>query len=94
MIVQMKITIGLALLNIALLLGIIILNLGSYKKMRAQYTLFVITFASLFLLQYIIGAVLYFTNIDIYPMEISAHMLTLTAIQTIAFGYLLWMEWQ
>lgn len=92
--VQMKITIGLALMNILLLLGIIVLNLRSYKRMRAQYTLFVITFAGLFLLQYIVGAALYFTNMDLYPTEISTHMLTLTGIQTIAFAYLLWMEWQ
>lgn len=94
MFVQMQIALGLAILNIFLLIAIVTLSVGAYRRMKADYTLFVIIFSALFLLQYIVGAWLYFTNMDIYHPTVSWHMLTFTAIQTVAFGYMLWMEWQ
>jgi len=88
---EMQVTVGLAFVNILLLFLIIGTNIQSYRKMRAEYTLFSIIFALMFLLQYVVGAYLYFTNMDVYHPSIAVHMLILTGIQTIAFGYLLYM---
>jgi len=91
---QMHITIILAIINIALLLWILISNALSYKKFKAEYTLFTIIFAGVFLLQYVVGAYFYFTNMELYPSMIATQLMVLTLIQTAAFGYMLWMALQ
>jgi len=88
---QMQITIGLAIVNIFLLSAIMSEYWQSYKRMRAEYTLFSMLFAGLFLLQYVVGAYLYFTSMHVYHPSVAWHLLILTGIQTIAFAYMLWM---
>lgn len=94
MLLQMQITSVLSTINVLLLLGIIWQNVQSYRKMKAEYTLFMIIFASLFLLEHAIGAIMFFTHQHYYVPEVSNHVLALTIIQTIAFAYLYWMERQ
>ncbi|MBR9700291.1 hypothetical protein GOV11_00290, partial [Candidatus Woesearchaeota archaeon] len=91
---QMTVAMIFALINIVLLSGIIVLNLKSYMRIKAEYTLFMILFAGMFLVQYVMGAYFYFTNMSLYPGEIATHMMALTMVQTVAFVYMLWMEWQ
>ncbi len=88
---QMQITMVLALVNIVLLLAIMSTEASSYRRMRAEYTLFIIIFTGMFLLQYFVGAYLYFMNMEVYHPSVAWHMLILTGLQTGAFAYMLWM---
>jgi hypothetical protein len=92
MFLQMKITAGLTALNVLLLLAIVGFNARSYAKMRAEYTLFVLVFAAIFLLQNIVGAYYMLTNMEFYVEAVTTHMLVLSGLQTVAFSGLLWMQ--
>lgn len=94
MMLEMKIATWLGILNTLILLAVMYFSYKSYRKLKADYTLFVIIFAGLFVLQYLINAYFFFTNMDFYSLEVSRNILALTVLQTIAFGYLLWMELQ
>jgi hypothetical protein len=94
MMLQMKITTALIALNILLLLGIVGLNARSYLRMRAQYTLFLIVFSGLFLIESLVSGYFLFTHMDYYVPQVSNHILALTGLETVAFASLLWMQRQ
>ncbi len=91
---ELSIAMGLSVLNLVMILIILGINVKSYMKMKAQYTLFMIVFAILFALQYIWSLLLFWQNMYVYNTMFGHHVLILTVFQTLAFGYLLWMEWQ
>lgn len=91
---EMLVATWLGIANMLVLVAIIALNVRSYVRFKADYTLFVIVFSALFVLQYLVSAYFFFTHMSFYSIEVSRHILALTILQTAAFGYLLWMELQ
>jgi hypothetical protein len=94
MLMELKIVAALSVVNILLLSAIIILNIHSYVKMRAQYTIFMLVFAAIFLIQNLMGSYFYFAHMSYYVVEVSRHILIIKVAEVLAFGYLLWMQWQ
>ena len=94
MINQMYVITALSIINIALLIAILIINLRMYFKTKAQYTLFIIIFTSIFLLQYIINGTYVFAMTSLYVPDVSNHIIIIAALQTVAFSVLLWMQRQ
>ncbi len=92
--VQMQATTALIAINILLLIGIVGVNVRSYLRMRAQYTLFLIVFSGLFLLESLVSGYFLFTNMEFYVPQVGAHILALTGLETVAFAALLWMQRQ
>ena len=97
-----SILLALGITNTLLLLGIIGVNLRSYMRFRAQYTLFIMVFSSMFLLQYLMSAYHFFMSMSVYSLGgatvptygMGSHLLILTALQTVAFASFLWMQRQ
>jgi hypothetical protein len=97
-----EVLLALGIVNTLLLLFIIGVNIASYIKFKAQYTLFIIVFAALFLAQYLMNAYHFFMSIQLYSFAgaevptygMGVHILVLTVLQTIAFASFLWMQRQ
>jgi uncharacterized membrane protein len=85
---------SLGVVNTLLLLAIISINISSYIKFKAQYTMFIIVFAGLFLAQYAMSAYHFFSTMEVYTFGMEWHLLILTGMQTIGFAYFLWMQRQ
>lgn len=85
---------ALGIVNTLLLLAIIGTNIKSYLKFKAQYTMFIIVFAGLFLAQYAMSAYHFFNTMEVYTFGMESHLLILTIMQTIGFAYFLWMQRQ
>ncbi len=85
---------SLGILNTILLSTIIGINLKSYIKFKAQYTLFIMIFAGLFLAQYLVSAFHFFASMQVYTFGMDTHILILTIMQTIGFALFLWMQRQ
>jgi hypothetical protein len=91
---QMHAITALTLINTLLLVIILVINLRSYLRMRAQYTLFVLLFTGLFLLQNLVSGYYFLTMMSYYVPEVTTHILILSICQTLAFSTLLWMQRQ
>lgn len=89
---QHQVTTALLALNIILLLVIIWFNGTSYMKVKAQYTVFLLIFSAIFLIENVTSLVFFVKNLELYIPKMATHVLVITGLQTVAFGCLLWMQ--
>ncbi|MDD9953262.1 MAG: hypothetical protein OXR66_02920 [Candidatus Woesearchaeota archaeon] len=94
MLLEHKIITAFTLINIGLLIGIITLNIKSYIRVRASYTMFILVFAGIFLIQNLINGYFFLTNMELCVSKIGWHMIILAGLQSVAFASLMWMELQ
>ncbi|MBL7055378.1 hypothetical protein ISS07_00520 [Candidatus Woesearchaeota archaeon] len=74
-----------------LLIGIYSKNL---RKIRSPFTLGLLIFASLFLLQNLVSFYFFFTMMDYYVADVAMHVFIQTLLQAIAFSILLVITWE
>lgn len=88
------ISMGLHVLNIVLLLVLLWIYVQNYTKMKSKYTIGLIIFALLFLVQSAMG-LYYDTSMTMYysdPAEQAAKVLE--GVKTVAFAVMLWISWE
>ena len=78
-------------LSLGALLHVYLKNL---KKIKSKFTIGLLVFALLFLIQSIISLYYYLTMMKYYSPEVEVHVFTLTLLQTIAFLILLKITWE
>ncbi len=82
----MQITTLLTGVNIVLLLALLYVYLGNYMKLKSSFTLGLISFVALFLIQNVVSMYYYVTMMPYFVMAVETHVLILTVLQTAAFS--------
>ena len=82
---------ALSALILASLLHVYIRNL---RKIKSNFTLGLLIFALLFLIQNIVSLYFYLTMMDYYVPEVELHVFIFTLLQTIGFAVLLKLTWE
>ena len=90
----MTICAALTIVSIIALLGLIYVYSRSLKAIKSKFTIGLLVFASLFLLQNIISLYYYFAMMEYYVPKVENHMLILNVLQTLAFLILLKITWE
>jgi hypothetical protein len=76
--------------NVILLLALLWVYLGSFKKVRSQFTAGLVFFAALFLLQNLISLYSFLTMFMYYASDVTGLVLTISIVQTAGLGIILW----
>ena len=79
-----------SLLNVILLIGLIWIYLSSFRKVRAQFTLGLVFFAALFLVQNLIALYSFLAMFMYYAAGVTGIVLAITVVQTAALSIMLW----
>ncbi len=79
-----------SLLNVILLIGLIWIYMSSFRKVRAQFTLGLVFFAALFLVQNLIALYSFVTMFMYYAVGVTGIVLAITVVQTAALSIMLW----
>ena len=85
----MNITTTLTAISILALGGLIHVYIQNLKKIKSKFTIGLLVFALLFLIQNLISLYYYLTMMDYYSPEVEVHVFILTLLQTIGFLILL-----
>jgi len=89
----MNITTILTGISTILLLGLIYVYYKNLIKIKSNFTIGLLIFALLFLIQNIISLYFFITMKNYYVPEVEIHVFILTLLQTIGFGILLKITW-
>lgn len=81
-----------SLLNVLLLLGLIVVYGSSFRKIRAEFTVGLLFFASVFLVQNLIALYSYVTMFMYFASGVGGLVLAITVAQTAGLAVLLWMS--
>jgi hypothetical protein len=81
-------------INVALIIGLLVLYGRIFAKTRSLFTFGLLLFAALFLLQN--ATILYFalTMMPLYEPGVESFMLSFAVLQTVAFAILNWITWK
>ena len=90
----MNITTILAGISTILLLGLIYVYYRNLRKIKSNFTIGLLIFAVLFLVQNLISLYYFITMMNYYSPEVEIHAFILTLLQTIGFGILLKITWE
>lgn len=90
----MNVTTILTGISTLLLLGLLYVYYKSLKKIKSKFTIGLLIFALLFLLQNLVSLYFYLTMIQYYSPQVEVHVFILTLLQTIAFLILLKITWE
>lgn len=90
----MGITTILTGVNIILVIGLLWVYLRNLQKMKSMFTLGLVIFASLFLLQNAVSFYFFITMMPYFVNEVESHVFILTFLQTLAFGVMNWITWR
>ena len=85
----MNITTTLTAISILALSCLIHVYIQNLKKIKSKFTIGLLVFALLFLIQNLISLYYYLTMMDYYSPEVEVHVFILTLLQTIGFLILL-----
>ena len=75
--------------NVLLLVGLLWIYAGSFKKVRAEFTAGLLFFAALFLVQNLISLYSFLTMFMYYAAGVTWLVLTITVVQTAGLGIIL-----
>lgn len=81
-----------SLVNVLLLLGLVGIYANSFRKVHAQFTIGLLFFVCLLLVQNIIALYSYLAMFMYYAADVSGFVLAYTAIQTAGLIILLWLS--
>ena len=90
----MDITTILTGISTVLLLGLIYVYYKNLKKIKSNFTIGLLIFALLFLIQNIISLCYFIAMKNYYAPEVEIHVFILTLLQAIGFGVLLKITWE
>ena len=76
------------------LLGLLYIYIKNLKNIKSKFTIGLLIFAVLFLLQNLVSLYFYFTMIEYFVPQVEVHVFILTLLQTIAFLILLKITWE
>ncbi|MBI5355357.1 MAG: hypothetical protein HZB68_02770 [Candidatus Aenigmarchaeota archaeon] len=89
----MELTFGLAAVNIAILLAVLYVYVQNYIAMKARFTLGLILFAFLLLLENSLSLYFNYTMMKMFsPVE--TELLYIKTLQTLALGFLAYVTWK
>jgi len=81
---------ALSAVNVLLLLGLIWIYGNSFRKVRAQFTVGLVVFAALFLIQNLISLYSFVSMFMYYAPGVTGIVLAITVVQTAGLGIILW----
>ena len=90
----MNITTILTAISTLSLLGLLYIYIKNLKSIKSKFTIGLLIFAVLFLLQNLFSLYFYFTMIEYFVPQVEVHVFILTLLQTIAFLILLKITWE
>ena len=90
----MNLTTMLTAVSTLSLLGLLYIYIKNLKTIKSKFTIGLLIFAVLFLLQNIVSLYFYFTMIEYFVPQVEVHVFILTLLQTIAFLILLKITWE
>jgi hypothetical protein len=79
-----------SLVNVMLLIGLIWIYAGSFRKIRAQFTLGLVFFAALFLVQNLIALYSFLAMFMYYASGVTGIVMAITVVQTAGLSIMLW----
>ena len=81
-------------INIVLVLGLLFVYVRSYAKLRSGFTIGLMVFAALFLIQNAVAFYYYFTMMPYFVEDVQVFALILSVLQTLAFAVMNWITWK
>ena len=90
----MKLITILTLVSIVMLLLLIYVYYKNIKKIKSSFTIGLLIFAVLFLIQNLVSIYYYLTMMDYYVPAVEKHVFIFTLLQTIGFAILLKITWE
>ena len=88
------IDLGLAVASIALLLGLLYIYVGNYRSLRSPFSIGLIVFATLFLLENLAAMYFYVAMSEWAGAGVAVPMLALNAAELVGFATLLYVSWR
>jgi len=77
-------------INVLLLIGLLWIYASSFRKIRAEFTVGLLFFAALFLVQNLISLYSFLSMFMYYAPGVTWIVLTITVVQTAGLGIILW----
>jgi len=84
----------LTLISTLLLLGLLYVYYKNLKRIKSNFTIGLLVFALLFLLQNLVSLYFYMTMTQYYEPQVEIHVFILTLLQAVAFAVLLRITWE
>ena len=81
-------------INCLLIAGLLYVYLKNYSFLRSTFTLGLILFSLIFLVQNAISLYFYFTMMELYADGVEGYVFVLSAMQFVAFAILNWISWR
>ncbi|MEM2138265.1 MAG: hypothetical protein QW568_04210 [Candidatus Anstonellaceae archaeon] len=91
---ELTLTFAFEALSSLLLFALLFIYYRNYAAMKAKFTLGLLVFASLLLLQNILGMYYRFTMMNFYSIEAAAGVAIIRGIEVIALAVLLYISWE
>ena len=90
----MQLTTILTFVSIILLLALLWIYWQNYRKLKSGFTLGLITFALIFLIQNLMSFYYFATMMPYFVDAVEIHVFLLSMLQSIAFAVMLWNAWK
>ena len=90
----MTLTTILTVLSALILAALLHIYIKNLRKIKSNFTIGLLIFALLFLIQNIVSLYFYLTMMDYYVPEVELHVFIFTLLQTIGFAVLLKLTWE
>ncbi len=90
----MNLTTILTIVSILFLGGLLHIYIKNLKKIKSKFTIGLVVFAFLLLIQNIVSLYYYLTMMSYYAPEVEVHVFLLTLLQAAAFLILLKITWE
>ena len=90
----MQLTSILTSVSILLLLALLWIYWQNYRKLKSGFTLGLITFALIFLIQNLMSFYYFATMMPYFVDAVEMHVFLLSMLQSIAFAVMLWNAWK
>lgn len=91
---MMKFITVLTSVSVIILLLLIYVYYKNLKKIKSSFTIGLLIFAVLFLMQNVVSLIYYTTMMDYYVPAVENHVFIITLLQTIGFAILLKITWE
>ena len=90
----MNLTTVLTGISTLFLLGLLYVYIKNLKHVRSNFTIGLLIFAVLFLIQNLVSLYYYITMMKYYAPEVEIHVFIITLLQAIGFAILLKITWE
>lgn len=87
---MMYATVAVAAVDAALSAGLLAVYARSYMRVKARFTVGLMMFAALFLVQNALAAYSYLTMMTFFPEPVQPYMLAVMALEALALGVMLY----